>query len=451
MRWPQREACIARWVAGLPPHLELHDYGCGERGLAQQIGSRRYFGIDRPGSGVDLEVDLNGDLTVIPVPGTRGARAAVVVGLLEYLDDVPRFVSWLAAGYSTVLLTYVCDRGAARLPEWRSRYTEQELLALLGQAFESVEARPDVYAEGDQSAFSCRSRVPMWTTIAGEGRVNHGNDIIEAAIAGVLPGLRDSSTVLPLWSLGGMPPAPARTPLAFVPGSTSLGIQALVDWASRSDCPVFMLGGSALGATEAQLAFWRSSPRLRVFARDPVTAAVLGVPLVGCPTLFCPPLEDDLSVRGKTLFSISRVPVPAAFWGSRDFSSWVAVLHETADAALIPPVFGATRLLWEMTGLEALRMYQSAGAVVAGRLHGYLPALGRVPTWYYGDPSDARNSLVTHLGLKVHPAEALLTLDAAGLTEEHPVGLGTIHAAFVAAIEEIRQTWLEAAPTGAGS
>jgi hypothetical protein len=242
-----------------------------------------------------------------------------------------------------------------------------------------------------------------------------------------------------------MPPAPARTPLAFVPGSTTLGLPSLVDWASRSDCPVFVLGGSALGATEAQLAFWRSSPRLRVFARDPVTAAALGVPLVGCPTLLCPTLEDDPSVQGKTLFSISRVPVPAAFWGSRDFSSWVAVLHEEADAALIPPVFGATRRLWEMTGLEALRMYQSAWAVVAGRLHGYLPALGRVPTWYYGDPSDARNSLVTHLGCKVHPAEALLTLDATKLREEYLAKLDSMYAAFVAAIEEIKQTWRGAA------
>ena len=428
----------------MPPHLELHDYGCGvERPLSERIGSRKYHGVDRAGSGADLEVDLNGTLSAISIPGERSSRIATVIGLLEYLDDVPRFVAWLATHYDTVLLTYVCNDHAPRRPEWKNAYTREAFLAILDRAFATVEVRPDVYNEGDQLAFVCskaqkESALPIWATIAGEGRLNYGNDIIEAAIDAAVPGFRAVSQVYPLWSLQQYrTPGPA-VPFVFVPGSTVLCIPAMLEFAARCSCRTIMLGASMAGATSEQLAFWKSSPRFKIFARDPITANTLNVPLVGCPTLFCPTFEVDGSVANKVLFSVSGSPIPVGFW-KRDFSDWIAVLHEERDAARIPNLsrFSAVRHLWDMTGHDAIRMYQSAGAVVAGRLHGYLPAVGHIPSWYFGDPSDIRNSLVPHVGLTVHSAAELAGLDLDKVRVEYPTRISKLRAAFQQALTEI--------------
>lgn len=443
MRWTKREEKVAAWLRKLPPRMAVHDFGCGATApLRGQVGKRKYLGVDLPGSQANVKLDIEKDLHKFNPPGNRNARIAIAVGLLEYLNDVEGFIRWLSQYYDSVVCTYVCNDGEPRLDIWKNSYTKVGLRSLLLKYFRGVEVKPDIYSAGSQVAFLCsrarRPSAPVWTTIAEEGRINYGNDIIETAISSIIPELRAKCRVLPLWKLGNFA-RPVNQPFVFVPGSTSLGIQALVDWVGDARIPAYVLGGSAQGATPQQLKFWKTRSRT-VFARDPHTSSVLGSKLVGCPTMFCPSLGQDSTAGTRILFSVSRVPIPAEFWASRSFADWTLVLHEQQDAKVVPQSakFGEVLKLWEMSPVRALRLYQTAGAVVAGRLHAYLPALGRAPVWFYGDATDTRTTILPYMGLRIHTPSELMKVDPYSLKIQTPERKQELAEEFKRAAQTIR-------------
>ena len=262
----------------------------------------------------------------------------------------------------------------------------------------------------------------LWVGIAGAKCVNHGNRVIERSVE-VLTGASDF-TYHSLWNLAHFA-VPDDLSGVLIPGCTTLGEPALQQFFQRlpENVPAYVLGGCfwdkyhrrRLGPNPDVLA----RPNIHIGSRDPYTITVLGergivTPLVGCPTVRYNPNPALETPSFPLVISFGRQTLPDDFWGNArskygDWSTWGVLLHEGVDKNHLPPEFPGTILrLFDMDPDAVFKVYQKAGQVISGRLHGVLPSAGRVPTLYYGDRRDTRNTLLDALGINYGPPEWVL-------------------------------------------
>lgn len=161
-RWSNRHNLEASWesrtrkaAALVPANSRVIEFGAGNRRLERYLDpSCTYVAsdiVDR-GPGTIL-YDLN--RRPLPDLGESGYDVAVILGVLEYLRDVPGVIDWLAKYVRICVLSYVCTEsrryslramleGFHRLRAgWMNNYREDEISSLFrerGFALEHAES-----------------------------------------------------------------------------------------------------------------------------------------------------------------------------------------------------------------------------------------------------------------------------------------------------------------------
>lgn len=157
-RWSDPQNLYSSWASRteraaelLPAHSRVIEFGAGNRILEGYLDpSCTYTPCDLVDRGPGTIVC---DLNKRPLPdfGPNTYDAAVIMGVFEYLTDVPGVVDWLGGMVSTVVLSYACpdtahqSRRAAlgtvdRVSRgWMNSYREDELRAMFaGSGFAST-------------------------------------------------------------------------------------------------------------------------------------------------------------------------------------------------------------------------------------------------------------------------------------------------------------------------
>jgi hypothetical protein len=135
--WEPRTRLIASFV---PAKSRVIEFGAGTRRLENYLDPSCHYVpsdiVDRgPGTFI---CDLNSR----PLPALDDYDTAVLIGVLEYLQDVPAVLDWLLRSISHCAVTYVCARTEpsrlAGLQDaltrvrmgWMNSYREQDLVSL---------------------------------------------------------------------------------------------------------------------------------------------------------------------------------------------------------------------------------------------------------------------------------------------------------------------------------
>jgi hypothetical protein len=166
--WEERTKLIAQLV---PKNSRVIDFGAGQRNLEKHLDKNSsYIPADLLSRGSDTIVF---DLNQYPLPDLShlALDVATLAGVLEYVNDVPAFVGWLAEQTSACIVSYESARNAARtlgrLTEsirrigagWVNTYTERELLDIFkSRGFEMTNRISWVTPQGEEQIFYFRSR-----------------------------------------------------------------------------------------------------------------------------------------------------------------------------------------------------------------------------------------------------------------------------------------------------
>jgi pyruvyltransferase len=120
MSWRERTKIVAGFIR---EGESVVDIGCGGQALKEYVGD--YVGCDRVGD-VDIKCDLNKGLPELPI-----CDVAVMAGVLEYLDDVPKVIEWVKEYVDAIVFSYAIG-GNRETNGWVNEYSEAEVLAMLG-------------------------------------------------------------------------------------------------------------------------------------------------------------------------------------------------------------------------------------------------------------------------------------------------------------------------------
>jgi methyltransferase family protein len=129
--WDERSRLMAR---SIPAARRVVDVGAGAQALRSALPPDCiYVPIDVVSRTPDTIVcDLNHDQ-----PPALSADYLVASGLLEYITDVPRLVSWMASVAPQIVLSYEGADGQSRYYRrrsgWVNDYTDSEVRELLGR------------------------------------------------------------------------------------------------------------------------------------------------------------------------------------------------------------------------------------------------------------------------------------------------------------------------------
>lgn len=148
-RWARPRSLHAAWesrtrraAALVPNHSRVIEFGAGNRILERYLDPTCTYVasdiVDRgPGT---IVCDLN--RRPLPDLGASGYDVAVLMGVLEYLRDVPAVLDWLAKHVAVCVLSYACANSngyslramlgtVGRLNRgWMNNYREDELRSL---------------------------------------------------------------------------------------------------------------------------------------------------------------------------------------------------------------------------------------------------------------------------------------------------------------------------------
>jgi len=167
--WQQRAEVAAELLAGVPCRdgapLSVADVGCGDQKLRAALRAR---GLRADCRGYDLEpqaADVERfDVRIDALP--RPHDVAVLLGVLEYLDDLQGVLARLAAQVPWLLLSHVVRQGGGYSPEqlralgWRQHLAAGELERLVQRAGGEVVERRTA-PDGRTVLWLCRSRRPV--------------------------------------------------------------------------------------------------------------------------------------------------------------------------------------------------------------------------------------------------------------------------------------------------
>lgn len=148
-RWEDPRSFYAAWeprtelVAGLVPYnSRVIEFGAAKRLLEKYLDpSCTYVPSDIVDRGPGTIVC---DLNQRPLPdlGADVYDVAVIIGVLEYIRDVPAVLDWLTKYVSLCVLTYACTKATGNSPRailergmrlrhgWINNYTEEKLRSL---------------------------------------------------------------------------------------------------------------------------------------------------------------------------------------------------------------------------------------------------------------------------------------------------------------------------------
>jgi hypothetical protein len=104
--WPERCDAFAKIINQLEGS-EVHDYGCGNAALKSSIVGKKYICYDINNlPNVDIVIDINKGIPKLD-PTTIKDRVACCQGVLESLEDVPKFFRELYENFKQVVFSYV--------------------------------------------------------------------------------------------------------------------------------------------------------------------------------------------------------------------------------------------------------------------------------------------------------------------------------------------------------
>ena len=115
----------------------IGDFGCGNCGIKRLLEETapldfKYYGYDiKPQSELAMQIDLRQSF-----PSNMRFDAAVCLGLIEYMEDVRPFLSYLRENCQFVVLSYVYDSGAYSAEDierlgWVNHFKKEEIDRLL--------------------------------------------------------------------------------------------------------------------------------------------------------------------------------------------------------------------------------------------------------------------------------------------------------------------------------
>lgn len=163
--WLQRAAvCSELLLEVFKGHggLSVSDIGCGDGKLEpilRQCGlAQTYQGYDiRPQSDKVVPFDVHKD--ILP----QGADLIVMLGVIEYLNDLPSVLASLATRAPYLVISHVIKQSAEYTPErckelgWLNHLSRDELIACLNSAtYDVMQDRMD--KENKTILIACRSR-----------------------------------------------------------------------------------------------------------------------------------------------------------------------------------------------------------------------------------------------------------------------------------------------------
>lgn|SRR6185437_4754384 len=151
-RWADTRNIFGSWesrsqraAALVPMDSRVIEFGAGNRVFERHLDRSCTYTpsdiVDR-GPGTIL-CDLN--LTPLPHLGVDTYDVAVLMGVLEYVRDMPTVLDWLAELVPTVVLSYACARGSRYSPTrlvrsvgrlkagWLNSYREQEFRSMFSE------------------------------------------------------------------------------------------------------------------------------------------------------------------------------------------------------------------------------------------------------------------------------------------------------------------------------
>ncbi|PQM45193.1 hypothetical protein C1Y40_04653 [Mycobacterium talmoniae] len=142
---PSWEPRTRKAAALVPARSRVIEFGAGNRILERYLDSSCTYTpsdlVDRgPGT---IVCDLN--RRPLPDLGVDGYDVAVIMGVLEYLRDVPSVLDWLASHVQVCVLSYACADTNGHSPRawletvkrlkagWMNHYREADLRSLFGE------------------------------------------------------------------------------------------------------------------------------------------------------------------------------------------------------------------------------------------------------------------------------------------------------------------------------
>lgn len=172
--WVQRaEVCLDLVVDVLPKHCSgvLADIGCGDRKLLRALEGRglqiRYQGYDLNPQSEEVEAfDVRRDLLPSEID------LAVMLGVTEYLEDLPAVLRSLSSQAPRLILSHVIRQSDEYTPErraklgWLNHLSRDELREIVQNAnFEVLGERMDL--ENKTLLLACQST--LFHTLGSEG------------------------------------------------------------------------------------------------------------------------------------------------------------------------------------------------------------------------------------------------------------------------------------------
>lgn len=163
--WVQRaEVCaeLASEIFKGQGELRVSDIGCGDGKLEPILRKcglvRTYQGYDiRPQSDKVIPFDVHTD--ILPV----GSDLIVMLGVIEYLSDLPTVLKSLSVRAPYLVVSHVIKQSAEYTPErckelgWLNHLSREELTACLNSAqYDVIQSRMD--KENKTILIGCRSR-----------------------------------------------------------------------------------------------------------------------------------------------------------------------------------------------------------------------------------------------------------------------------------------------------
>lgn len=200
--WSERARFAARFIA---PGQVILDLGCGAMDLERFANAADYLPLDLAARDARTRI---ADLNSVPIPADLLQQADLVtlLGVVEYLDNVPGLFRQIAAAGKPLLFTYCTterhvevDRGAH---DWVNAFSTADLLAMLDEA--AMEATRSYVFNGTQSLLIAQpkgtsptrhqvARRPSLVVVGHYGRGNCGD---EALLQCVYEAFRDTHEVI---------------------------------------------------------------------------------------------------------------------------------------------------------------------------------------------------------------------------------------------------------------